>query len=91
MLSSVLSSTRAVKVNIAIMRAFVQLRDLLTSHAALALKLDELEKKYDAQFQCIFNAIRELMTPEEAPPKRKRIGFRTGGPSSSRPSSFRAV
>lgn len=73
MLSSVLRSKRAVRVNIEIMRAFVQLRQMLSSHAALARKLEALEKKYDAQFKVVFDAIRELTTPR-APPKR-RIGF----------------
>ncbi len=65
MLSSVLRSKRAVQVNIAIMRAFVKLRELLATHKDLALKLDALEKKYDAQFQVVFDAIRKLMEPEE--------------------------
>ena len=74
MLSSVLHSERAVRVNIEIMRAFVQLRQLLSSHADLARKLAALEKKYDAQFKIVFDAIRELMaTPE--PPRKRRIGF----------------
>jgi hypothetical protein len=73
MLSSVLHSQRAVRVNIEIMRAFVQLRPMLSTHADLARKLAALEKKYDAQFKVVFDAIRELMTPP-APPKR-RIGF----------------
>ena len=73
MLSSVLRSERAVRVNIEIMRAFVQLRQMLSSHADLARKLEALEKKYDAQFKVVFDAIRELMTPP-APPKRL-IGF----------------
>jgi hypothetical protein len=73
MLSSVLHSERAVRVNIEIMRAFVQLRQMLSSHADLARKLEALENKYDAQFKVVFDAIRELMTPP-APPKR-RIGF----------------
>ena len=73
MLSSVLRSERAVRVNIEIMRAFVQLRQLLSSHADLSRKLEALENKYDAQFKVVFDAIRELMTPPE-PPKR-RIGF----------------
>lgn len=73
MLSSVLKSDRAVQVNIAIMRAFVQLRNLLSSHADLARKVEELEKKYDSQFRTVFEAIRELMTPPEQP--RKQIGF----------------
>jgi len=73
MLSGVLNSRRAVQVNVAIMRAFVQLRVLLATHAELARKLEELEKKYDAQFRVVFDAIRQLMTPP-APP-RKQIGF----------------
>ena len=73
MLSSVLHSEQAVRVNIEIMRAFVRLRQLLTTHADLARKLDALEKKYDGQFQAVFEAIRLLMKPPE--PKRGRIGF----------------
>ena len=73
MLSSVLRSKRAVLVNIEIMRTFVRLRRLLASHHELARKLSELEKKYDAQFKVVFDAIRELMAPPQ-PPKR-RIGF----------------
>jgi len=76
MLSSVLNSKRAVQVNIEIMRAFVKLREMLASHKDLALKLAEMEKKYDSQFKVVFDAIRELMTPIEPPPK-PRIGFRT--------------
>src|SRR5262249_26224726 len=71
MLSSVLKSKRAVEVNIAIMRAFVQLREMLASHKDLARKLAEMEKKYDAQFKVVFDAIRELMTPPATPPKRR--------------------
>jgi hypothetical protein len=74
MLSGVLRSPRAVSVNIEIMRAFVRLRRMLESHADLAKKLDELEKKYDSQFKVVFQAIRELMAPPTA--SRKRIGFR---------------
>ena len=73
MLSAVLHSERAIRVNIASMRAFVQLRALMATHADLARKLEELEKKYDAQFRVVFDAIRQLMTPSE--PHRKRIGF----------------
>src|SRR5713226_3997736 len=74
MLSSVLSSKRAVQVNIEIMRAFVRLRQMLASHAELARKLANLEKKYDAQFKVVFDAIRQLMTPLESKKKRP-IGF----------------
>ena len=73
MLSSVLNSKRAVQVNIAIMRVFVKLREMIASNKELSRRLDKLEKKYDAQFKVVFDAIRELMTPPE--PKRKRIGF----------------
>ena len=72
--SSVLRSPRAVAVNVEIMRAFVRLRQMLASHADLARKLDALEKKYDAQFRIVFDAIRQLMAPPEAKPQRK-IGF----------------
>ena len=74
MLSTVLNSERAIHVNIAIMRAFVSLREMLASHKDLAKKLDELEKRYDAQFRVVFDAIRELMTPRPLP-SRRRIGF----------------
>ena len=73
MLSSVLRSPRAVQVNIAIMRTFVRLRKMLLSNAGLARKLNALEKKYDAQFKIVFDAIRELMRPPEKP--KARIGF----------------
>jgi len=74
MLSSVLRSQRAIQVNIGIMRTFIRLRKMLLSHAELARKLDALEKKYDAQFKQVFEAIRQLMAPPE--PKHRPIGFR---------------
>jgi hypothetical protein len=61
-----------VSVNIEIMRAFVRMRQILASHADLARKLDSLEKKYDAQFRGVFEAIKELMT---SPPERGKFGF----------------
>lgn len=73
MLSSVLNSERAVQVNIAIMRTFVQLRRLMDSNADLARKIERLEKKYDEKFAVVFAAIKELITPEA--PARKQIGF----------------
>ena len=76
MLSGVLNSPRAVQVNIAIMRAFVQLRQLIASHSDLARKLAALEKKYDRQFRAVFGAIRELME-ESSPVKRGVMGFHT--------------
>lgn len=74
MLSSVLRSKRAVKVNIEIMRAFVRLRGILAAHKELAAKLAKLEEKYDGQFRIVFEALRQLTSP---PPevKRRRIGF----------------
>ena len=77
MLSSVLNSKRAIQVNIAIMRAFVKLREILSTHKELAHKLSELEhkiEKHDTDIQAIFEAIRQLMAPPPEPPKR-RIGF----------------
>jgi len=73
MLSSVLNSHRAVQVNIEIVRAFVRLRKMLSSHADLARKLAALENKYDEQFKVVFDAIRALMTPPER--SHKQIGF----------------
>jgi len=77
MLSSVLRSKRAIQVNIAIMRAFVKIRDILASHQELANRLAELEQRMDKKDQeilAIFEAIRQLMAPPPEPPKR-RIGF----------------
>ena len=74
MLSSVLNSERAIEVNIQIMRAFVKLRELMATHKDLARKLDDMEKKYDAQFKVVFDAIRQLMTPTEKP--KRKIGFK---------------
>jgi hypothetical protein len=73
MLSSVLNSKKAVQVNIAIMRTFVKLREMMASQKDLARKLEALEKKYDGQFQIVFEAIRLLMAEPE--PKEKKIGF----------------
>ncbi len=75
MLSSVLRSDRAIAVNIQIMRAFVELKRMLATHADLARKIESLEKKYDSQFRAVFDAIRELMTPQENP-KKQPIGFK---------------
>ena len=74
MLSSVLKSRQAVKVNVEIMRAFVRLRGLMQQNAELSRRLDALEMKYDRNFKVVFDAIRELMAPAIAAPKR-RIGF----------------
>jgi len=74
MLSSVLNSPRAVQVNIQIMRTFAKLREIISLNKDLARRLDELEKKYDAQFKIVFDAIRQLMAPPQPEPK-KPIGF----------------
>ena len=78
MLSSVLRSERAIAVNIAIMRAFVKLREMLASQKDLVRRLDGLEQKYDKHFQVVFDAIRQLMTPLEKP--KRQIGFRVKEP-----------
>lgn len=74
MLSSVLRSKRAVRVNIDIIRAFVRLREMLATHKDLARKLTALERKYDGQFKIVFDAIRKLMAPRPGK-KRPPIGF----------------
>jgi hypothetical protein len=73
MLSSVLTSKRAVQVNIAIMRAFVRMRELMFDHQDLFRKIEEMELRYDDQFQAVFAAIRDLMQDPE--PQRRPIGF----------------
>ena len=73
MLATVLNSERAIQVNIEIMRTFVRLRQMLVSNAALARKLNVIEKKYDAQFKVVFDAIRQLMTPPVTP--KRKVGF----------------
>lgn len=73
MLSSVINSERAIQVNIAIIRTFVKLRKILSSHETLLQKLSKLEEKYDSKFKIVFEAIRQLMS-EKGKPKRK-IGF----------------
>jgi hypothetical protein len=78
MLSSVLNSDRAIEVNIAIMRAFVRLRELLSTHKDLARKLEELERKlaeHDDKFAVVFEAIRQLMAPPPEPQKKRVTGF----------------
>ena len=73
MLSSVLRSARAVEVNIAIMRTFVQLRRLMDTNCDLARKIEALEKKYDEKFAVVFEAIKQLITPPEPPPAQNRF------------------
>lgn len=76
MLSSVLRSSRAVEVNIAIMRTFVQIRRLMDSNRLLAEKIESLEKKYDEQFRVVFDAIKRLIAEKETP--KREIGFHSG-------------
>lgn len=81
MLSSVLTSERAIEVNVAIMRAFVKLRELMLTQKDLARKIADLERKFvyhDEQFTVVFTAIRELMRPEH--PKQRQIGFQVRRP-----------
>jgi len=76
MLSSVLRSKQAIQVNIAIMRAFVKLKEMISTNKELAYKLSQLEQKlekHDGEIKVVFNAIRQLMTPTE--PKKRKIGF----------------
>jgi phage regulator Rha-like protein len=73
MLANVLNSERAAQTSVMVVRAFVRLRQLLSSNAELARKLESLEKKYDAQFKVVFDAIRQLMSPPARP--KREIGF----------------
>jgi hypothetical protein len=75
MLSSVLRSERAIRVNVEIMRAFVRLRSMMVEHKDLSRRLDELEARYDGRFRVVFEAIRDLMTPP-GKGKGRVIGFR---------------
>ena len=74
MLASVLNSTVATQASIQVVRAFIRLREILATHKELAQKLGALERKYDAQFKVVFDAVRKLMEPTPVPPDR-RIGF----------------
>ena len=71
--SSVLRSERAIDVNIAIMRAFVKMRQMLATHKDLKMKIEDMESKYDEQFQVVFEAIRQLLEADEKP--KRKIGF----------------
>jgi len=73
MISSVLNSERAILVNIEIMRAFIQLRNMLVSHGDLKRKIEDMEKKYDEQFRIVFEAITQLIEKDEKP--KKKIGY----------------
>lgn len=77
MLASVLNSERAVQASLYVVRAFVQLRALAGAHAELARRLEELEARYDGQFEVVFDTLRQLLEPPNPP--RERIGFQVGG------------
>ena len=79
MLSTVLRSRRAILVNIEIMRTFVRLREIVMTHKDLTRRLDDLERSYDSQFRAVFDAIRQLMNPENR--RKRRIGFEVYGGS----------
>ena len=74
MLSSVLNSERAIQVNVQIMKTFIQLREMLASHKELRMKIEEMEQKYDYQFQAVFKTIKELLEPSQRKAKGP-IGF----------------
>ncbi len=76
MLSSILKSKRAIEVNIQIMRTFLKLRELISSHKDILSKIEEMEKKYDYQFQIVFEAIRQMMIPQKK--VKREIGFKVG-------------
>jgi len=73
MLSSILKSKRAIEVNIAIIRAFVKLREMMATHKELKRKIESMEKKYDEQFRIVFEAIKQLIETDEKP--KKKIGY----------------
>lgn len=87
MAASVLNSPRAVEASVQVVRAFVQLRQMLASNAELSRKLVALEKKYDIKFRAVFEAIRELMTPSDSKKKRP-IGFAPWGRSDAGPNAL---
>jgi hypothetical protein len=75
MAASVLNTPRAVEVSVIVVRTFLKLREMLATHKDLARKLDALERKYDAQFKVVFDAIRQLMAPPSQPKRGGKIGF----------------
>ena len=81
MLSSVLNSDRAIQVNIQIMRAFTQLRQMLLTHDDLKRKIDAMERKYDQRFRIVFDAIKQLLDTESRP--KRKIGFKVKEPQTS--------
>ena len=73
MLSSVLKSDQAIEVNVTIMRAFVQMREMMSNHQDLKQKIEAMESKYDEQFRVVFEAIRQLLAENDKP--KRKIGF----------------
>jgi hypothetical protein len=82
MLSSILNSPKAIQVNIQIMRTFTKLREMIASHKDLTKKLNELERKYDGQFQVVFEAIRQIIEVEDKP--KRKIGYVSEGRAAHR-------
>lgn len=80
MLASVLNSKRAIKMGIFIVRAFVKMREMVSTHKDLVKKIDEMEKKYDIRFKMVFDSLRKIINPPMKK-SRKRIGFLRGGES----------
>ncbi|MFC1828992.1 ORF6N domain-containing protein [Thermodesulfobacteriota bacterium] len=85
MLSSVLRSKRAIQVNIQVMRAFTQLRKMLSTHEDLKIKIESMEKKYDQQFQVVFEAIKQLLSEDDKPEKIEALTWMFHGPSLLQP------
>ena len=77
MLSSVLKSKRAILVNIQIIKTFVKLRELMSTHKDILRKVEEMEKQYDRQFRVVFDVIRKIIEPPVKP--KRKIGFIQGG------------
>ena len=75
MAASILNSPTAVEISVFVVRAFVKMRELVLEHKELARKVDALERKYDAQFKVVFDAIRQLMAPPSVPKRPGKIGF----------------
>ena len=89
MLSSILNSERAIMVNIQIMRTFTKLREMLENNKELRLKIEEMEKKYDKQFQAVFDAIKHLIEPELKP--KRKIGFYIADEESKNAMGFKGI
>ena len=89
MLSSVLNSKRAIHVNIQIMRTFTKLREMIESNKDLKRKIEEMEKKYDKQFQMVFEAIKKLIEPELKP--KRKIGFYVANEEMKNPNNFKGI